>query len=190
MIFIYCGGKCGGSTLRETLKSIDTVNHLHNKRDYKFLHNNMSLDILDEITKHSKEKPTYVIDAYRERNSRKISSFFQNINYHIGGDWKKFSLVQLMNEFKKIYDDLENYEAIDEVFNHFNIPLLTPNDEPYTVVKQGNLILVKLKFSHIEDWGTHLTEIFQQPITIVKDNLTKDKEIYPLYCLFKSVFKN
>tara|TARA_R110000868_G_scaffold16405_1_gene73705 strand:+ start:202 stop:786 length:585 start_codon:yes stop_codon:yes gene_type:complete len=190
MIFIYCGGKCGGSTLRETLKNLDEVCHIHNNEYYKTLHDDRNINIFDMIDFYSKNNSVYIIDVFRNPVDRKISSFFQNISYHLGNDWEKLPIDNLLNHFKKEYENLENYEAIDEVFDHYKLgdPPKKIHEVPYFIKQEGNLILVKLRFDYIDKWEEHLTEIFKQPIKIIKDNLTQDKEIYPLYKIFKQAY--
>ena len=188
MIFIYCGGKCGGSTLRESLKHLDEVIHIHNNKYYQTEYNDSNISIFDKIDEQKGK--TYIIDVYRNELDRKISSFIQNIQYHMGEKWRDKSFYQIFSQFKKDYYELENYEAIDEVFHHYRVLPFKKSDKPYDLKIHNNLVLVKLKFDNIADWGKHLSEIFNKRIKIKPDNLTKNKETFNLYFKLKRYIYN
>jgi hypothetical protein len=94
--FVYCGGKCGSTTLNTTLlknnmKSIhfhseEFSNLNHNKSNYKIINNNKN-----------KNEKLYFIDSYRTPIERKMSSFFQNLKTE-KLNWSHDDLVKEFNE--------------------------------------------------------------------------------------------
>ena len=86
---------------------------------------------------------------------------------------------------------IEEYHSINEVLTHYQVPLFTTFDfeKGYNLVKKENKVFIKILFKDIGEWGTILSIIFQKPITIYPDNLTKDKPIHALYKEFLKEYK-
>ena len=80
-VFIYCGDKCGSSTLNSTFVNNNyNIIKIHNNNNYKLLHKRKEQSIFELIDSSlSVFENVYIIDSYRDPIERKISSFFENI---------------------------------------------------------------------------------------------------------------
>jgi hypothetical protein len=191
-VFIYCGGKCGSSTLDKTM--------LENRFDSVKLHNNNYWQnelknhktIFETINQSSLNyEKIYIIDVYRTPIERKISSFFQNINVHLP-NYNEFSIEEMIQFFnKELIYTLEEYHSINEVFDYYNIEKFNSFNfkKKYNMITRDNKIFIKLLFSDLNNWDTILSEIFGKKIFICSDNLTESKTIYELYFKFKELYK-
>ena len=129
-ILIFCSGKSGGTTLCKTFKNNGyTVLHMHSSTsigifnpDYYDL---TKLSIFDIINYNANKHKLYIIDSYRNPIERKISSFFQNINLN-APNYKTQNIYELIDIFNSLFNKLEIYDSIDEVLNHYHLPLFTP----------------------------------------------------------------
>jgi hypothetical protein len=90
-IFVYCGGKCGSSTLYNTFinNGFSSI-HVHSNYYYYYYYYyytfctlNNDDSIFDVIDDSCKSKEIYLFDSYRNPIERKISSFFQNLSIHV-----------------------------------------------------------------------------------------------------------
>jgi len=195
-ILIFCGGKCGSSTLHKTLLNNGfKTTKVHCNFNFMCLCNQYNKDknktIFDVIDFNKKQKTIYIIDSYRTPIERKISSFFQNINKHVP-DYEKKSIKELIQLFNKNFlIELENYKSIDELFQHYKLPFFKNFDfkNKYNILEKGNIKFVKIRFSDIGSWGNILKNIFNKNITIHNDNLSIQKPTNNVYNEFKSLYK-
>ena len=196
-IFIYCGAKCGGSTLSKTFinNSYKTL-HLHTSLFTninllnKYISQNKN-NIFDIINNNKQNKYVYIIDSYRNPIERKISSLFQNIEQLIQ-DYKNKTVIELINIFNEQYlFIIEEYHSINEVFENYKISKFDKFnfDKKYNYMKHENMILIKLRFKDIEEWGDILSEIFNKPINIYSENISDNKDYNNLYKEFKKYYK-
>ena len=191
-VFVYCGGKCGSTTLYSTFTNngIDTIK-IHNNQYYKDITNptNNVFDLIELSCK--KYETVYIIDCYRSPIERKISSFFQNINSFLP-EYRNLTIQKLIEFFNDtlIYE-IEEYHSINEVLEYFNVPLFTEFnfEKKYNRIAKDNKIFIKILFNNIENWDIILSEIFEKNIIMVNDNLTKYKEITDIYMKFKQEYK-
>jgi len=179
-VFVYCSDKSGSSTLHKTMnyngfKSL----HLHNVEDYTSYccESIIQPDIFKLIeTQASKYSNIYVIDVYRTPIERKISSLFEVYG-------KKF-LNMSNNEIYNFCDDniyyASNYQSITEICEHYNIqkPTSFSNKQKYIILTHKNIKIILLKFDDIKNWDKILSKIFNKNITIISDNISKDKVYY------------
>ena len=196
-IIVYCGGKCGSSTLHTTLKKNGYKSYkIHDNSYFQYVCNIFKRDtnrtIYDVIDFNVQQgKPIYIIDSYRTPIERKISSFFQNVQNHIGNYDKKTTddIISIFNE--KLLYELEEYHSIDEVMQHYGLPKFTEFDfkNKYNIVKKDNIIFIKMRLNDINEWSNILSTIFEKNITIHNENLTSDKSINKLYNEFKEAYK-
>ena len=195
-IIVYCGGKCGSSTLHTTFKKNELNSYkIHDNNYFKYLCNLYKKDttktIFDVIDFNVKQnKNIYIIDVYRTPIERKISGFFQNISQHLP-DYNKLSIQEMINFFNdKLLYILENYHSIDEILDHYNIQLFNTFDfkNKYNIFKNDNMIFIKLRFNDISEWSNILSTIFDKNITLYNDNLTSNKQINKLYNEFKETY--
>lgn len=191
-IFVYCGGKCGSTTLNETFKkNIYSSLHVHSNEHYQLAYRTKNT-IFDVINLSSTNfENIYIIDSYRTPIERKISSFFQNINSHLP-NYNDLTIDKIIDFFNlNLIDTIEEYHSIDEVLEYYNVPLFTKFnfEQKYNITKNDNKIFIKLLFKDIQNWNIILSEIFQKDIIMHNENLTKDKPINDLYEEFKKNYK-
>ena len=191
-IFTYCGGKCGSSTLQNTfINNGFTSRHVHDNHYYTiYLKNDHTIfDVIDSSCKIDKD--IFFFDSYRSPIERKISSFFQNINENLV-NYKELSVEEIIHIFNErpIYE-LEEYHSINEVLEHYDIPLFDTFDfeKRYNIVKKDNKVIVKILFKDIENWSSILSEILGKEITIHNDNISENKEYFNLYKEFKEKYR-
>ena len=192
-VFIYCGGKCVGSTLCTTF----------NKNEYNTIHVHSSItwvsvsqrdqSIYEVInSSHQQYNQIFIIDSYRNPIERKISSFFQNITILLP-DYKNMNTLQMIVWFNSNFlNENENYHPLNEVLAHYNVPLFTTYDfyNKYNIVTTpDNKTFIKLRFKDINSWDTILSRIFDKNIIVHPDNLTANKDTYELYTQFKKLYK-
>lgn len=176
-IIIYCGGKCGSSTLYNTFSS--------NK--YHCIHTHGHISEIENL-----EDKIYIIDSYRDPIERKISSFFQNICSHLNKsieDIKNIHIEYLI----KIFND--NYLLIPENYNPLDIdyPIFNNTEfdfvNEYSIKTMNNRTFIKLRFKKINFWNNILSKIFKKKIDIYPDNLSKNKDYSHIYNSFKKKYK-
>jgi hypothetical protein len=193
-IIIYCGGKCGSCTLYNTFL----------KNGYKcfYTHTNMywmqclknDIPVWDIIDHSCKNKKVYIIDSYRNPIERRISCFFQNIEFLLP-NYKSLSIEEIIEWYTENRDDVrinERYNSINEVLDHYDIPFFETFDfeKRYNILEKDNKVFIKILFSDIHDWGSILSEIFEKEIVVHPDNLTSDKkDVISLYNEFKSIYR-
>ena len=144
-VFVYCGGKCGSSTLQNTFSKNNYQSiHLHGYMKYTV--NNITYDIYDLINVSSRKYETiYLIDSYRTPIERKLSSFFQNIHFHLP-NYTNFKLSELIDWFNTncLYY-IEEYHSINQLLTQYQLPLFTTFDfeKGYNLIKKTTKYLLK-----------------------------------------------
>ena len=195
-VIVYCGGKCGSSTLNNTfLKNGLNSFKTHDNNYFKYLCNKFNKDknksIFDVINFNKKQKKTlYIIDSYRNPIERRISSFFQNIHTHIPDYTNQsiYDIIQIFNE--NFLHNLEKYKSIDEVLLYYDLPSFTIFDftNKYNIIKKDNILFIKIRFLDIACWDKILSNILNKKISIYNDNLSNTKNIYDMYKKFKEIY--
>lgn len=193
-IIVFCGGKCGGSTLTETfVKNGFIALHMHdfacdgfnqvNQIPYK------EIKVTDIIENNRKKWKMYIIDSYRTPIERNISAFFQQIE-QILPNYEERSIDNLIEYFNKNFFMIENYHPINKIMDHFSVNTFKEFDfkRGYNIIEKDNIVYIKLRFSDINNWNKYLTEIFNKPITLYNHNLTSNKQINSLYIQFKEKY--
>lgn len=190
-IFVYCGGKCGSSTLEKTFKQYYKTLHVHGEIEFNKSSGQKDVSIFDVIEYNRKNQDKiYIIDSYRCPIERKVSSFFQNISDHLPS-YKIHKLKHLVNYFNAGYIyNLEEYHPMDEIMSHYKLPLFETFDheKKYNLLVHENIHFIKIRFNDINDWSNILSDIFKMPIKIQNQNLTETKEYATLYNNFKKVY--
>ena len=189
-IFVYCGGKCGSKTIQKSFENNGYKTcHLHN--NYYWMNNlKNSIPIFDIIDRISKEKKIYIIDCYRRPIERGISGFFQNISNRLP-NYDTLTVHEIINWFNNNQEFMrENYHPINEILEHYNLPLFEKFDfnKRYNIIEKDNKVFIKILFSDIDKWETIFSEIIGNKITISSDNLTESKNTYNLYNEFKKYY--
>jgi hypothetical protein len=192
-IFIYCSGKCGGSTLNKTFE-YNNFNTIHIHSNYYFqngLIKNNNITIFDIINYNKKNNHIYIIDSYRTPIERKISSFFENIHLELP-DYHKYSIDELIDIFNKnFFYNLENYHSMDEITEHYGFPIFSSFDfnNKYNIYIYDNITFIKIRFHEIKIWKDILSKIFNTDIKIINNNLTENKKINSIYNEFKHNYR-
>jgi hypothetical protein len=193
-VFVFCGGKCGGSTLAETFdKNNYKAIHLHGFNCAGFNNPGINLTNIHDILENSCKnyKHVFVIDSYRNPIERKVSAFFQNINIHLP-NYENLTIEEIINFFNKnLLNDIENYHSINNILDYYKIPRFKKFDfeNGYNLCKKDNKIFIKILFKDIKNWDKILSKIFKKNIVIHPKNLTKDKENNKLYEAFKKNYR-
>jgi hypothetical protein len=189
-VFIVAGGKCGSSTLRKTFlnQNMFTIKS-HNPKCFK---NQFGYDgFFNTLVKSSQNKQLIILDAYRTPIERKISSFFHNGEKKIPG-FLKLSVNEQIKLFNTKYlYEIENQHIINEVYNHLRIPHKKSYDfnNKYFVQQFKNILIIKLHYNDIQNWGERLSKILKTNIEIVSDNISQDKNYYTNYKTFLERYK-
>ncbi len=196
-IFVYCGGKCGSSTLHTTFKNNGFKSYkVHDNSYFKYLCDRFKKDtdktIFDVIDFNIKQndKTIYIIDSYRTPIERKMSAFFQNISKYII-NYNEKTIEDYISVFNEtILYKSEEYQSIDEVMRHYGLPTFANFDfkNKYNIVKKDNIIFIKIRFNDINEWSDILSTIFEKKIVMYNDNLTSNKQINKLYSEFKEKY--
>jgi hypothetical protein len=200
--FIYSGRKSGSSTLNNSFLSLKEASsiQIHNNEDFLYKYGQCGYaSVFDLIESNMKKHKTiYIIDSYRTPLEKKMSSFFEDIEDYIP-NYKVCEMSYLTTYFnnKYIYAKncgriyTEDYEPLDEIMEHFNLPPLKTFDfdNKYVIVRHKNLVFVKVRFSEIRRWEDMFSKIIGVPFKIVDRNRSEDKEYYEVYEKFKNLYK-
>jgi len=192
-IIIFCGGKCGGTTLANTFqKNGYKTLHMHGANSPGMFNPNINLNnnIFDIIDNSATSHKVYIIDSYRNPFERKISAFFQHIDNDINL-YEKLSPDELCDLFNNKHLCNEDYHPLNNVLNHYELKAFPTFDfnKCYNIIEKDNKVFIKLRFNDVSNWGTILRKIIGKEITIYPENLTKNKKSGKLYSLFKNVYK-
>lgn len=142
---IYSAGKTGSITLYESFKRYGKAIHLHSSEQIASspLYNGLyswgkGFSIGDVIDYNYKKygKKLLIVSSYRDPISRKISSFFHNIGYHLKmteAQILKLPIKELITKFIELLPHLENYHPFcEEKKNLGGIEIFS---EPFDKVK-------------------------------------------------------
>lgn len=188
-VFVWCGGKCGGSTLRATFEEAGLrVLHTHGPVHFNAaVVRRPDVNLFDVFDHAARTRPrVLVVDAYRLPIERKISSFFQNIEQHVPS-YRRLPLPRLMEVFnERFLGILEGHHPINRIFDHCGLPRFDSFDfaRGCNVARHGTVEFVKLRFADIADWGRILSGVLNRPIVIRSENRTELKPVYDLYRRF------
>ena len=184
-VFVFCGGKCGSSTLVQTFTNIGMNSiHVHGEEHYKKKQQRIGslagVPLFSLIDRSRQVEPIIVIDSYRTPVERKISSFFQHLKVDK-------PIPELVDMFNAQFNQLENYHSINEVFDHYNIKRFSSFDftKRFVAKREQNMVFVKVHFDDISRWGAILSKALGRPIALVADNLSSNKQYHATYTLFK-----
>jgi hypothetical protein len=184
-VFIIAGGKCGSSTLKQTFltQNMFTIKS-HNPKCFK---KQFGYDgFFNTIIKSSKEKKLILIDAYRTPIERKISSFFHNGENKIP-NFIKLTVDEQIILFNKNYlYEIENQHIIHTIYTHLKIPdkKVYDSNRNFFTQQYNNLIIIKLHYNDIKNWGSRLSHLLKRNITIENDNVSSEKQYYNNYRQF------
>lgn len=91
----------------------------------------------------------------------------------------------------KCLNELEEYNSINEVLEHYDIQLFDTFDfdKRYNIVKKDNKVFVKILFKDIENWWSILSKILEKEIIIHNENISENKEYFDIYKEFKEKYR-
>jgi hypothetical protein len=192
-IIIFCGGKCGGTTLANTFqKNGYKTLHMHGENSPGMFNPKIKLNksVYEIIDYSASQHKVYVIDSYRTPLERNISAFFQQIDNDIC-KYENISIEVLCNIFNENYLRNEDYHPLNKIMTHYNLNTFSVFDfsKGYNIVEKDNMVFIKLRFEDIFNWGSILTKIIGKKIIIYPENLTKNKKSGKLYSSFKNLYK-
>lgn len=157
-VFVWCGGKCGGSTLRATFEATGRkVLHTHGPFHFaKEVVRRDDVDLFEVFDFNASNKSRLlVVDSYRLPIERKISSFFQNLETHVPGH-RSLSLDELTAVFdERFLEILEVHHPIDRIMRHRGVPSFDSFDfeRGYVLARDGGVEFLKLRFADVADWA-------------------------------------
>jgi hypothetical protein len=191
---VLCSGKCGSTTLSNTLEKNNFKNiKVHNKLDF---YNQFNYDgLIEKINKNLNKnlnKKFYIFDSYRNPIERKISSFFQNIQNSHDINYKNNSIEELINIFNNNFiNTIEEYHSINEILDEYKLEHFKYFDfeKRYNIIEKENLVFIKLLFKDINIWSLLLSEIFGKEISLHNGNISEHKEYYNTYIQFKKKYR-
>jgi hypothetical protein len=191
-IFVYCGGKCGSTTLTTTFEQYYKTMHVHSDEEFKKIKSKQSKYSIFDVIEYNKktQDKIYIIDSYRTPIERKMAGFFNNI-HKLLPNYKQYKLRDLIHYYnsKQCYT-CEEYHSIDEIMNYYKLPLFESFDfeKKYNLLVHENIHFIKIRFNDIKNWSEILTNIFNMPIKIKSDNLSETKSYATLYENFKKIY--
>jgi hypothetical protein len=154
-IFVSCSGKTGGHTLKTSFEALGLeVLHVHS----------LNHDHYGFIIEQSKNRPILFIDSTREMISRKIASYFQNLESHL-----KMSSSHILEKYEQ-----EREQFIDYLIQDFNKKILFIDryhtfywwklfgydvlkgsfdfEKKYQFKQIGNLYFINLRLEDVSNW--------------------------------------
>jgi len=190
-VIIYCGGKCGSSTLVNTLtfynyKCIQVHDNETLNNVYTNLCDTLNIKSVKDLICGSKTS-VYIIDSYRNPIERGHSGFFHNLNIFfkkIPTDvnlliyWYNKYYLNYLNEQQPLDIEYPIFENVDFNFN-----------EEYVIKIINNKTYIKLRFHSINKWSNILSKIFEKNIILLNENLSENKYYSELYDKFKKKYK-
>lgn len=199
IIFIYSAPKVGSTSLVSSfrifaLNNYDII-HIHDEKMLEILKNITDISINDIIRYNSSiGKIVYVIDVYRSPIERKISAFFEKIcSYHFNNsavNINQYNVERIIHRFNNIFLHIANIDYfMDKYEINDLLPDIFPYDKKYIFLEKNNIKYIKLRLKDSNEWNNILTEIFEQPICVIKDYTSDTKQIANLYQSFNEIYR-
>lgn len=175
-----------------------TVIHVHNEAMLKVLYkiDNVTIQEIIEFNSKFLKKNVIVFDIFRHPIEHKMSLFFEIIDtfhFNVGiNDAKKLTVEKMINRFNKIYPHIVQEDYFQTIYGITD--LITSEFDPIKgymlVTSDSGVKYVKLRLCDAtKKWSSILTEILEQPVVVVKDNMTSSKKIInKLYEDFKGAY--
>jgi len=197
LVFVYTPPKVGSTSVVSSLRLFCShfmdIIHIHDEEMLRVL-GHISGVTVKEIIQYNKHlgRDVYVIDIYRTPIERKMSAFFEKVgSFHFNNTDQKmnqYSVEKIITRFNNIFQHLA-------IGDHFldQYQLTTPSTfdwkRKYMLVKQHDILYIKLRLKDSAIWGNILSKIFGVKIAVVKDYETTNKPIKYLFNQFKEAYK-
>ena len=197
LVFVYTPPKVGSTSVVSSLRLfcshfVDII-HIHDEDMLRVLGHINGVTV-KEIILYNKYlgRDVYVIDIYRTPIERKLSAFFEKVgSYHFNNTDQKMNLYdiqKIITRFNNIFEYLANGDHFLDQYQ-----LTTPSEfdwkRKYMIVKQHDIMYIKLRLKDSAIWGNILSKIFGVKLAVVKDYETTNKPIKHLFNRFKDVYK-
>lgn len=193
LVVISCSGKSGSTTLEKSFKNI----HIETFREHQ-----LTPPGIKTILTRARTAKVILIDSIRDILSRKISSYFHNleINTKMGRQqildrYAAEGVDFLLKDFATMILPIEQYYGF-QGWKKLGYDCLSQGvfdfDKNYQVLKKGNIYFVNIRFKDIENWASILQSI-NLPLnltnlTMVNANNSEQKWYKDIYNDFKSKF--
>jgi hypothetical protein len=191
-VFVFCGGKCGSTTLEKSLDPHYTTIHIHSNEFFQQWYKVYNYTIFDVMDYNATIYDTiYIIDSYRTPIERKISSFFQNIKSIHMPDYETRKLRDIVTLFNsKPIMELEEYHPINDALLYYKQAIFNTFDfnKKYNLLIYKNIHFIKVRFNDISNWNKILSDIFKKQIIIHSENISSTKKYANIYNNFKKVY--
>ena len=196
IVFIYTPIKVGSTTLVSSIRisAIEhfVVLHIHDEACLKVLTGIKDVTINDLILYNSAlGKKVYVIDVYRSPIERKISTFFELIEFHFNNSEEEinnYSMEKIKNRFNNLFLHIANEDYTKEKYE-ISVPEIFDFNKKYIYLQENNVHYIKLRLKDSLLWGNILTKLLGKEICIINDYESSQKKISNLYSNFKNSYK-
>lgn len=199
VVIVYVPMKVGSTSLVSSIRLSGgeeySVLHVHNDESLKLL-TGKKIKITELIKKWSEEgKKIYVMDVYRSPIERKMSCYFEWMEYHWNKkeeEIKKIDMEKLKIRFNDLFRYLGEEDYLKEKYEleECDIPSKFSHDKKYIHIKKGNIEYIKLRLKDWNIWWSILSEILGRRIVTIKDHETSEKmNINSVYERFKKEYK-
>lgn len=207
IVLLYCPEKVGSSTIVSSIRTSASdkfmVFHTHDCTVAKINSKKNHIDVSDIKLNSTFVNPitgikrkVYIIDVFREPIERKISYFFQKLSeLHFNNtehNLLNYPIEKVIKRFNDIYIHIDSTDYFNEKYDLSKSEIIGNFDfEKKYVVRtdEFGVIYVKLRLSDSDKWGSILSEVLGEPIFMVKNYDTLNKDIGLLYKKFKEHYR-
>jgi hypothetical protein len=196
IVFIYTPIKVGSTTLVSSIRisAIEhfVVLHLHDEACLNVLTGIKDITINELILYNSMlGKKIYVIDVYRSPIERKISTFFELIEFHFNNSEEEinnYSIEKVKNRFNNLFLHIANEDYTKDKYE-ISVPESFDFEKKYLYIQKNNIHYIKLRLKDSHLWGNILSKLLGKEIMIINDYESSQKKISNLYSNFKNTYK-
>jgi len=196
IVFIYTPIKVGSTTLVSSIRisAIEhfVVLHLHDEACLNVLTGIKDVTINDLILYNSMlGKKIYVIDVYRSPIERKISTFFELIEFHFNNSEEEinnYPIEKIRNRFNNLFLHIANEDYTKDKYG-ISVPESFNFKKKYLYIQENNIHYIKLRLKDSNLWRNILTNLLGNEILIINDYESSQKKISNLYSNFKNNYK-
>lgn len=198
LVFVYTAPKVGSTALVSSLRlfcieNMDII-HIHDEIMLNVLTNikNVSVNEIIQFNSNYLKKNVYVINIFRSPIERKMSTYFEKIgSYHFNNNDEninKYDVNRVIRRFNNLFPHLSNGDHFIDRYN-INIPDRFDHVNKHLFFNDNGVKYIVLRLKDSNEWSHILTNIFGQPIRIIKDYETSNKPMKDLYKRFKETYK-
>jgi len=133
-----------------------------------------------------------IIDEKHNTYAKLIFKTVDSLNFFCNILDKHSDYYGVLGYTKNNLNHVDYYHSMDEVFRHYDVSESFKHfdfEKKYGLYRHGNMVLIKLRFCDINDWGKILESILGEKVNIKPENLSCNKSFFPLYNEFKQKYK-